>query len=120
MEVADVKPPWPDAELAASRDDAELVISVSGDVDLATAPSVEREMAELMAEVGVEEVVIDLSRVGFLDSAGVRVLVLAKRAAAARDLPLRVQSPSSQCRRILEVAGLTELFGLDDPPRAQD
>jgi hypothetical protein len=33
---------------------------------------------------------------------------------------LRVQSPSSQCRRILEVAGLTELFGLDDPPRTQD
>ena len=41
-DVADVEPPWPDAELAASREDAELVISVSGDVDLATAPSVER------------------------------------------------------------------------------
>jgi len=100
--------------VVSSRTGRELEISVSGDVDMLTSPSIERRVVDLIARRGVGDVVIDLSGVGFFDSAGVRALVVAKQEATARGLPFRVAAASPQCRRVLEVSGLDGMFGL--PP----
>lgn len=98
--------------MTSDRSGGELSIGVSGDLDMLTSPSVERRIVDLIARDGVLDVRIDLSDVGFFDSAGVRALVVAKREAARRELPLRVTAASPQCRRVLEVSGLDGLFGL--------
>ena len=100
--------------MTSDRSGGELSISLSGDVDMLTSPSIERRIVDLIARDGVAGVAIDLRDVGFFDSAGVRALVVAKRTAAARGLPLRVTAASAQCRRVLEVSGLDAMFGL--PP----
>jgi anti-sigma B factor antagonist len=51
--------------------DAELV-SLSGEIDLANAPEIGRAIVARMGEAG--KVLVDLTAVSFLDSAGVRLL----------------------------------------------
>lgn len=51
--------------------DAEL-ISLSGEIDLANAPEIGRAIVARMGEAG--KVLVDLTAVSFLDSAGVRLL----------------------------------------------
>lgn len=48
------------------------VIRLAGEIDLANAPTIGREIVSLMTDCGA--VLIDLTAVSFLDSAGVRLL----------------------------------------------
>jgi anti-sigma B factor antagonist len=96
----------------AHRGGGDLLITVSGDVDLQTAPAIEDRMVDLIAAEGVGEIVLDLSKVEFFDSAGVRALVVARREAETRHRPLTVSAVSPRCRRVLEISGLDQLFGL--------
>ena len=58
----------------AQLEDGTPVVSVMGDVDLATAPLLERTLVEV-TEAGKGEVVVDLTGCSFLDAGGLRALV---------------------------------------------
>jgi anti-sigma B factor antagonist len=83
-------------------------ISVFGEVDVASAPTVGQTLQE--AEVSAAtSVVLDLSGVTFLDSAGIRVLleaVLASRAGPDKLSVRRDYQP--QVDRVLAIAGVIE------------
>ena len=82
------------------------VIEVAGHIDLYSGPEFKEHTARVISE-GAQCVIIDLSRVGFMDSTGLGVLVGAlKRMRAARaDLLLVVSD--------YDVERLFELTGLD-------
>jgi anti-sigma B factor antagonist len=88
--------------------DGSRLITVFGEVDMASAPAVGQALQE--AEVSAAtSVVLDLSGVTFLDSAGIRVLleaVLASRAGMNKLSVRRDYQP--QVDRVLGIAGVTE------------
>ena len=55
------------------------------------------------------DLVIDLSEVTFMDAATVAVMVRAEAFLRDRSRSLTLRSPSTHARRVLGVAGLTEL-----------
>ena len=59
-----------------------IVLVVSGEIDLATAPTVEREL--LRAEEAHDLVAIDLSKTSFLDSTGLHAIIAANLRLRAR------------------------------------
>jgi anti-sigma B factor antagonist len=82
-----------------------IVLAVSGEIDLATAPTIEGELLDV--EKAHRLVAIDLSQVSFVDSTGLRVILGAdSRLRDAGGRLLIVQGPS-QVRRLFEVTGLT-------------
>ncbi|WP_018684582.1 STAS domain-containing protein [Actinokineospora enzanensis] len=89
-----------------------VVVSVTGEVDLATAPQLEQALDAALAEPGATGVRVDLSAVEFMDSAGLRVLVAALRKAEESDRTLVLDAPHERVRRIIEITGLAEVFGL--------
>lgn len=80
-----------------------------GELDLATAPELEAQLNELDRS-GFERLVLDLRRLRFVDSAGIRVIVGAHQhadaGAAGREFSLIGGPPAVQ--RALEVCGLLE------------
>ncbi len=92
-------------------DDA-TVVHVVGEIDTLTAPVLRAQLDEHLPLVPL--LVLDLSDVTFLGSAGLAVLVAAKDAADARGHTQRLVCGSRIVVRALEATGLLTLFDVAD------
>jgi anti-sigma B factor antagonist len=102
--------PSPAAFAVAHRviDERVCVVSVEGDLDLASAPQLKWTLVELL-EKGYAQYVIDLSQLTYMDSMGLGVLVgFRKRVEGTAQLALACL-PESQ-RKLLEMTGLDAHF----------
>ena len=97
----------------STGDDGTVTVTVVGEVDTFTAP-VLRSSLDSQLEQSPKELVIDLSGVQFLGSAGLAVLVETQKAARARDVGLRLIATTRAVTRPLEVTGLIDLFTIAD------
>ena len=84
--------------------------AVTGEVDASTSPSLAAAFAEL--PVGSGQVDVDLGGVTFIDSSGLRILIALSDQAAADGRKVVVSGASSPVRRLFEITGLEELFGV--------
>jgi anti-sigma B factor antagonist len=92
--------------------DGRRTLAVSGEIDMATAPSLRREIETLIAQAH-SPAVLDLSAVTFIDASGLSELVAAKRKVAHTDVEIVLADPSAACRRILEATGLHCAFEIE-------
>lgn len=93
-------------QLSSSRVGDAVVLSIVGEIDMATAPEVSRAIDG--GQNGVTRVVVDLAEVTFLDSSALNALVHAQRDLAANDIAFRIVSPSDQAvRNIFDITHLT-------------
>jgi anti-sigma B factor antagonist len=88
-------------------------ITLAGDLDPATAPSLDDAVGTLVADDSVGRVVLDLSGLSFLDSSGLRVFVTAREALGARGADLALRAPSANISRLLDITGLGEVIEVD-------
>lgn len=85
------------------------LVTVSGRVDSSTSPDLEAALEERMAE-GRYNLVVDLSEVSYLSSAGLRTLVSALRNCKKKGGDVRIASPSERVSEVMSLAGLDSLF----------
>ena len=97
----------------STDDDGTVTVTVVGEVDTFTAP-VLRSSLDTQLEQQPRELVIDLSGVQFLGSAGLAVLVETQKSARSRDVDLRLVATTRAVTRPLEVTGLIDLFTIVD------
>jgi anti-anti-sigma factor len=98
-------------EIAESRDGTAHVVSVRGEVDIATAPMLSQLLHSALESH--EQLVLDLSEVSFIDSTGIGVLVAAARAADADGGGFTIREPSRNVLRVLELSGVSARLKLD-------
>ncbi len=91
------------------RQDGTVLVSVRGDVDMATVAALRAALARARASAP-QEVVLDFSRVGFCDSHLVSAIAPASQALAADGGSLRVANAPRTVRRLLELTGLDPLL----------
>jgi anti-anti-sigma factor len=93
------------------------VVAVAGELDLSTVPGLE---GQLLREVnGRGRVLVDLTRLSFVDSSGIGLLIKAHRARKNGAVLHTVVAPGSQVERVFALAGIDKalpLFG--DPGEA--
>jgi anti-sigma B factor antagonist len=95
--------------------DGTPLVSVWGEVDLATAPHLERVLADA-SEGGDTDVLVEFARQSFIDSTGLGVLIQAAKRLAAAGRSLHVTTENLHMRGVIETMGLGEKVGLADPP----
>jgi anti-sigma B factor antagonist len=88
-----------------------VVFVLYGEVDLHVAPEVRARLTEAI-DAGTSGIVIDLTRVTFLDSMALGVLLGALKLLRARGGELRLVVPSPELRRVFELTLLDEVFTL--------
>jgi anti-anti-sigma factor len=96
-----------------SVDADRVVLTLSGELDLSSAPELEQAISESKPESG-RRLLLDLSSLGFMDSTGVSVLIAAKQDADANAWVLAVRRPNGQVRRLLELVGLLERLEVEE------
>ena len=89
------------------------VVTVTGDVDLHSAPLLRARLAAL-AEAHVDHVVLDLSDATFLDSMALGVMLAAQKRLIADRGRLDLVVPTAEIRRIFEITMLDQVFDLHD------
>ncbi|HEX3693005.1 MAG TPA: STAS domain-containing protein, partial [Solirubrobacteraceae bacterium] len=77
--------------------------------DLASVAAVEERLAEL-EQSGPKRIVIDLSELSFIDSSGLRVLLLADGRAREGGYELLLSQPTAAVRKVLETIGALDLL----------
>jgi anti-sigma B factor antagonist len=92
------------------------LLSVEGDLDLASAPSLKWALADLQT-AGSRHVVVDLAKVSFIDSTALGVLVGAQRHLDP-GIKLAIACAEENVLRIFELTGLDGMFEI--VPTLQD
>jgi anti-anti-sigma factor len=80
-------------------------MSVSGDLDMAAAFRLEPAIEHVVRENTVDELVLDLADVDFIDSSGVGSLLSAREHLNSLGIRATVQRPSQAVQRVLDVTG---------------
>jgi len=105
------------ASVHTEDEDHAPVVVVSGEIDMATAPMLQRELVTAM-EAHEGPVVLDLSDVTFFDSSGLRVAIVAHRDLGEQGRRLAVVcDPEGHVQRTFMLAGLSNHLELH-PTRA--
>jgi anti-anti-sigma factor len=103
----------PDQDAIATEvayQDGVAVLRVGGDIDLATVPALEAAIDEALGE-RPKALVIDLSGVDFLASAGLQALV-ATHNSVSESARFAVVADSAATSRPIQLTGLDQIFAL--------
>ena len=88
-----------------------LLVAISGEFDLGATEQFGRVVKEIEGK-DVHDVEIDLRKVSFIDSTGLRMLVEAERITRERELTLRIVRGGSAVERVLQITGLDKVLPL--------
>lgn len=95
----------------AEAADGVVVLSISGEIDLATSRQLKEAFdLELERVPPLRELRADLAAVSFMDSMGVAVLLQARARALQRGSRLVVTSASPFLDRLFQIAGIDEMI----------
>jgi len=88
-----------------------LVVAVSGEIDIASAPKLREELLSAVRRHGAR-LALDLGGVTFMDCAGINALLAARRHARLEGGWIRVARASRRARNVLMLTGLHREFAL--------
>jgi anti-sigma B factor antagonist len=102
----------PAFEITSSRSDGYCIVRVTGELDMAHEDELRTELTSACEE-DQTGVIVDLSECGFIDSSGVRGLLLGREAQAntnSGNPGLAVVTSNQQVLRILSVMGVDKMI----------
>jgi anti-anti-sigma factor len=94
-----------------------VVVEVLGPLEAATVSALRSVVLDTVETYRPRLLAVDLRRVPFMDSIGIGALVAANNKAREVGGTMEVRSPSPFVHRLLQITGLTELFGLPELPQ---
>lgn len=92
--------------------DGLILAALDGELDLDCADKVRDSLAAEASKPECHFLVVDVSRLDFIDSYALGALVSARNTASAAGVTLTLANPSPPVRKAVEVTGLAEVFGL--------
>lgn len=95
-------------KISSRRVDTATILDVSGNIDMSNSPEVRKALLREIRENGV--VVVNLTRVGYIDSSGVASLVEGLKASRESGSRLVLFGLSDSAREVLKISRLLNLF----------
>jgi anti-anti-sigma factor len=96
-------------DVLTAEGEGAVTLTLRGELDLASVPALEERLAAI--ERGEpKRIVIDLSGLSFIDSSGLRVLLLADGRADEGGHELLFSQPTEPVHRVLEMTGALDLL----------
>jgi anti-sigma B factor antagonist len=94
--------------VSAAKQDGREVLTPEGELDLITVPELEQRLVDAL-EAG--DTVLELSRVSFIDSTGIALLVSISALARERGVRLELRDPSPHVERLIKLTGVASMLG---------
>jgi anti-sigma B factor antagonist len=106
--MSDPAPPPGFAIQQAAHDDGTVRLSISGELDMISAAVLEQRLDAVLAQDDVSGIVLDLGGLSFIDSTGLRVIVISTRACTDRGRVLTLIPGPPAVQRVFELTGLLD------------
>jgi anti-anti-sigma factor len=87
-----------------------VVVNLSGEIDLSNADDLPPALSQVATTPDVSAVHVDLAAVSFIDSSGLRALLISEAHLAKVGSEFKVCNPTEHTRRLFELTGLTHLI----------
>ncbi len=100
-------------EIDRTAEDDAVVLVLRGELDLTSASLFERELLEA-EQSNPRRVIIDLSGLEFMDSTGLRALLIARERAQENGHELALRRGPRQVQRVLELTKTLDAFEFED------
>jgi anti-sigma B factor antagonist len=100
-----------DLKLGHYSKDGIEVVNVEGEIDLYTAPRLRELLIDLVGKNNYQ-LIVNLEKVGFLDSTGLGVLVGGLKRVRPHDGWLDLVCTQERILKIFRITGLTKVFGI--------
>ena len=100
-----------DLKLGHYSKDGIEVVNVEGEIDIYTAPRLRELLIDLVSKNNYQ-LVVNLEKVGFLDSTGLGVLVGGLKRVRPHDGSLDLVCTQERILKIFRITGLTKVFGI--------
>lgn len=111
----------PNFRIDTSPTGSGTTIKLAGELDSATSGELVAHFEQLLA-ADAGEIAVDLDKVTFIDSAGLRAIIVIERTARERDIAVAIRSPTGPVADLLHLTGIREHVELspriDEPPPA--
>ncbi len=93
------------------RNGEALVIEVGGRLDTTTAPELEKAIDDIPADV--KDLVIDMEKLEYISSAGLRVLLAAHKKMSKAGA-MRIRNICDEIMEILDMTGFTDILSIEE------
>lgn len=87
-----------------------MVVDVNGDITLRSTPEVRKVLLDLFRDKRTERVIVNLTKVRYIDSAGIASLVEALRLSRDTNRGFSLFGLNNAARQVLELTRLTKVF----------
>jgi anti-sigma B factor antagonist len=101
--------------IGVSSEGERIVLRLDGELDLASVPALEDAMTEETLD-GMAEVVLDLRGLEFIDSTGLRAILLQDKRSTERGQTFALVRGSEQVQRLLDLTHLDEHLKIVSSP----
>jgi anti-sigma B factor antagonist len=91
------------------REGVHTIVSVTGEIDVYTAPTLRERLNEVVAS-GEHHLVVDMGGVDFLDSTGLGVLVGGLKRVRSQNGSLQLVCDQEKILKVFRITGLTKVF----------
>ena len=112
----------PNFRIETAQAGSGTTIKLAGELDSATCPVLVERFDQLVAAGAGGQVVLDLTEVSFIDSAGMRAIIVIERSAQEHDIRLALRPPVGPVTDLLQISGVGAHVALrphtDDAPPA--
>jgi anti-sigma B factor antagonist len=86
------------------------IVKLSGELDIASAPDLREQLLAILSRGTLSHLILDLAKLGFIDSSGIAVFVNTERRARLLGCTFALVAPQAPVSRVLQVCGLDQHF----------
>lgn len=90
----------------------ELQIFLDGELDHSVADDIRTEIDAYIEKVQPKRVVFNMSRLKFMDSTGVGLIMGRYKKLRSKNIPLYIESPNMQIDKVIKISGLYSIIPL--------
>jgi anti-anti-sigma factor len=91
------------------------IVQICGDLDISTAPELREQLLAILGDRRTpRRLILDLSKLEFMDSSGVAVFINTERSARLLGCSLALVAPQRAVARILQICGVDRCFPVFD------
>ena len=98
-------------EIKQTLNNDELIVTLKGEINSSTAPELEETLKDSLDNI--KRLVFDFTELSYISSAGLRVLLVAKKTIDKNDGQMVVKNPNESIMDVFEITGFKNILDFE-------